>query len=111
MIHRYVHYIISSNPFCIYIYIYILLSTVNCYQVTPLNLWTVRWLRYLSVFFLVITFLWWVLLLVSIFVSPPGMHSRGPGFFGFSYTTLALGNLLAALLFFSTPTKAQQVSC
>ena len=39
-------------------------------QVSPYNLWTVRFLRYLTVLFLVITFLWWVLLLVSIFVSP-----------------------------------------
>jgi pimeloyl-ACP methyl ester carboxylesterase len=55
-----------------------------------------------------ISFLWWVLLLVSIFVSPPMMHSRGSGFFDFSYTTLTLGNLLVAILFFSTPSKAME---
>ena len=70
-----------------------------------------RALRYFSVLFLVITFLWWVLLLVSIFISPPGMHSRGSGFFDFSYTTLALGNLLISILFFSTPSQAARVSC
>jgi pimeloyl-ACP methyl ester carboxylesterase len=58
-----------------------------------------------------ITFLWWVLLLVSIFVSPPGMHARGSGFFDFSYTTLTEGLLLIVLLFFSTPSKAAQVIC
>ena len=36
------------------------------------------------------------------------MHSRGSGFFDFSYTTLTLGNLLVALLFFSTPSKAME---
>lgn len=34
------------------------------------------------------------------------MHSRGSGFFDFSYTTLTVGNLLVALLFFSTPSRS-----
>ena len=36
------------------------------------------------------------------------MHSRGSGFFDFSYTTLTLGNLLVAILFFSMPSKAME---
>jgi pimeloyl-ACP methyl ester carboxylesterase len=68
-------------------------------------------LRYFTVFFLIISFLWWVLLLVSIFISPPGMHSRGSGFFDFSYTTLTTATLLIVLLFFATPSKAAQVTC
>ncbi|KZF25989.1 hypothetical protein L228DRAFT_257498 [Xylona heveae TC161] len=79
--------------------------------VSPYNLWTVRALRYLSVIFLVVSFLWWVLLLVSIFVSPPGMHSRGSGFFDFSYTTLTVGNLLMGLLFFANPSRALRIGC
>merc|ERR1712093_147962 len=79
--------------------------------VSPYNLWSVRFLRYFTVLFAIITFLWWVLLLVSIFVSPPGIHSRGSGFFDFSYTTLTLGLLILNLLFFSSPSKAAQVSC
>ncbi|KAI9828701.1 MAG: hypothetical protein M1832_001804 [Thelocarpon impressellum] len=78
--------------------------------VSPYNLWSVRVLRYLSIVFLVISFLWWVLLLVSLFISPPGMHSRGSGFFDFSYTTLAVGNLLVTLLFFANPSKAARIS-
>lgn len=39
------------------------------------------------------------------------MHSRGSGFFDFSYTTLTLGLLLIVLLFFATPSKAAQVTC
>lgn len=77
--------------------------------VSPYNLWSVRALRYFCVLFLFISFLWWVLLLVSIFVSPPSMHSRGSGFFDFSYTTLTIGNLLVAVLFFSTPSKAMEI--
>ncbi|KAL6715891.1 hypothetical protein ACLMJK_006852 [Lecanora helva] len=76
--------------------------------VSPYNLWSVRALRYLCVLFFIITFLWWVLLLVSIFVSPPMMHSRGSGFFDFSYTTLTLGNLLVAILFFAIPSKPME---
>lgn len=78
-------------------------------QVSPYNLWSVRALRYFSVLFLIITFLWWVLLLVSIFVSPPMMHSRGSGFFDFSYTTLTLGNLLISILFFTIPSKPMEI--
>lgn len=33
------------------------------------------------------------------------MHSRGSGFFDFSFTTLTLGQLLSAILFFSVPSK------
>ena len=83
-------------------------SLLTSEKVSPYNLWSVRALRYLCVLFLVISFLWWVLLLVSIFVSPPMMHSRGSGFFDFSYTTLTLGNLLVAILFFSTPSKPME---
>lgn len=79
-------------------------------QVSPYNLWSVRVMRYFTVFFLVITFLWWVLLLVSIFVSPPGFQSRGSGFFDFSYATLTAGNLLVAILFFSSPASAERYS-
>jgi pimeloyl-ACP methyl ester carboxylesterase len=67
-------------------------------------------MRYISILLLVISFLWWVLLLVCIFVSPPGLHSRGSGFFDFSYSTLTVGNLLIAILFFVTPSKAARVS-
>ncbi|TKA83840.1 hypothetical protein B0A55_00131 [Friedmanniomyces simplex] len=77
--------------------------------VTPYNLWTVRALRFLTVMFLTINFIWWVLLLVSIFISPPGLHTRGSGFFDFSYTTLTAGILLTSLLFFSNPSLAMRV--
>lgn len=36
------------------------------------------------------------------------MHSRGSGFFDFSYTTLTIANLLVAILFFSTPSRAME---
>lgn len=39
------------------------------------------------------------------------MHSRGSGFFDFSYSTLTLGLLLIVLLFFATPSKAAQITC
>lgn len=47
---------------------------------------------------------------MSVFVSPPGLHTRGSGFFDFSFTTLTVGNLLIGLLFFSTPSKAMEIS-
>ena len=37
------------------------------------------------------------------------MHSRGSGFFDFSYTTLTVGNLLIAILFFTVPSKPMEI--
>lgn len=79
-------------------------------QVSPYNLWTVRALRYFTVLFTMITFIWWVLLLVSIFVSPPGMNTPGSGFTDFAYTCLALGILLISLIFFTGPSQATRIS-
>jgi pimeloyl-ACP methyl ester carboxylesterase len=79
-------------------------------KVTPYNLWSIRALRALAVLFLAVTFLWWVLLFVSIFVSPPGMHSRGSGFFDVSFTTLTIGNLVLSVLFFAIPSKSAEIS-
>ncbi|KAL1970464.1 hypothetical protein VTN77DRAFT_4108 [Rasamsonia byssochlamydoides] len=73
--------------------------------VSPYNLWGVRALRFFSLIFLAISFFWWVFLLVSIFISPPMMHTRGSGFFNFSYTTFTVGNLIISLLFFAVPSK------
>ena len=77
--------------------------------VSPYNLWSVRALRWFELVFLVITFLWWVLLLVSIFVSPPKFNSRGSGFFDFSFTSLTVGNLLVGLIFFAVPSAAMSI--
>lgn len=57
-----------------------------------------------------ITFVWWVLLLVSLFVSPPGMNTPGSGFTDFAFTTLTFGILLMSLIFFSVPSKAIRFS-
>ena len=51
-----------------------------------------------------------MLLLVSIFVSPPYLHTRGSGFFDFSYTTLTAGLLLTSLLFFTAPSLAIRIT-
>jgi hypothetical protein len=77
--------------------------------VSPYNLFTVRFTRYVTIFFTVITFLWWVLQLVSIFITPPGLGTRGSGFFGFSYSSIALATLIVTLLFFAAPSKAARI--
>ena len=38
------------------------------------------------------------------------MNTRGSGFFDFSYTTLTVGNLIIAILFFSVPSKFMEIS-
>ncbi|KAF1808692.1 hypothetical protein P152DRAFT_404891 [Eremomyces bilateralis CBS 781.70] len=77
--------------------------------VSPYNLWTIRFLRYLTVLFLFITLIWWILLLVSVFASPPGFQSRGSGFTHFSFTCLTIGNILVSLLFFASPSQAMRI--
>ncbi|KAJ6144138.1 hypothetical protein N7470_008033 [Penicillium chermesinum] len=74
--------------------------------VSPLNLLSVRVLRSIALCFLGGTFICWTILLVSIFVTPPLMHSRGSGFFAFAFTTLAMGYLALGLLFFAVPSKS-----
>lgn len=77
--------------------------------VTPYNLWTVRILRYLTVLFTLVTFAWWVLQLVSAFATPPGLHTRGSGFFAFGFASLALANMAFTLLFFGVPAKSVRI--
>jgi Region of unknown function (DUF2417) len=74
-------------------------------KVSPYNLWRIRALRFFSSAFLAVSFVWWVFLLVSIFISPPLMFNRGSGFTDFSYTTLTVGNLIISLLFFAVPSR------
>ncbi|KAL9623788.1 MAG: hypothetical protein Q9160_002019 [Pyrenula sp. 1 TL-2023] len=61
--------------------------------VTPYNLWSIRAVRYLKL----------------TLGSPPYMHSRGSGFFDFAFTTLSIGYLMAALLFFAVPSSPMSV--
>ncbi|PHH67758.1 hypothetical protein CDD82_1153 [Ophiocordyceps australis] len=77
--------------------------------VSPYNLWSIRILRYLTLFFTAITLAWWVVLLVSVFATPPGLHTRGSAFFPFSYASLALANMFFTLIFFGVPSKAVRV--
>lgn len=77
--------------------------------VTPYNLWTIRILRFLTVAFSFLTFVWWLLLLVSAFTTPPGFHTRGSGFYAFGFASLALANTLFTLVFFGVPAKSVRI--
>lgn len=77
--------------------------------VTPYNLWTVRILRYVTIVFTLLTFVWWTLLLVSAFATPPGFNSRGSGFYAFGFASLALANMLFTLIFFGVPAQPVRI--
>ncbi|OIW35095.1 hypothetical protein CONLIGDRAFT_627158 [Coniochaeta ligniaria NRRL 30616] len=77
--------------------------------VSPYNLFTVRLIRYITIFLTIFTFLWWTAQLVSTFVTPPGFHVRGGGFFAFSYACIALVVLVVSLAFFSAPSKSARI--
>ncbi|KAG6148080.1 hypothetical protein E4U47_007482 [Claviceps purpurea] len=77
--------------------------------VTPYNLWSIRILRWLTLLFAIITFVWWIILLVSIFATPPGFHTRGSVFLAFGFTTLTFSNMVIGLIFFGVPAKAVRI--
>jgi hypothetical protein len=77
--------------------------------VSPYNLWSVRIVRYATVLLTALTLVWWTLMLVSAFVTPPGLHARGSAWFAFSYASLAMSTLVVTLLFFAAPSKAARV--
>ena len=77
--------------------------------VSPYNLFSVRATRYFTVFLLVLTFVWWILLLVSLFITLPGLETRGSPFAAFSYASVSVTNLIVTLLFFGAPSKSVRV--
>jgi hypothetical protein len=77
--------------------------------VSPYNLWTVRLVRWVTVALTCLTFVWWVLMVVSVFITPPGLHVRGSPFFAFSYASFALLTLAVSLLFFSVPSRLARI--
>ncbi|OAR01427.1 hypothetical protein LLEC1_04655 [Akanthomyces lecanii] len=77
--------------------------------VTPYNLWSIRLLRWVTVIFTLVTFFWWVIVLVSTFATLPGFHVRGGGFYAYGFTSLALANMLFTLLFFEIPAQSVRV--
>lgn len=77
--------------------------------VSPYNLWTVRIVRWLTLLFSAASFVWWVLQLVALFVTPPGFHTRGSGFYSFAYASLALFTILFSLVFFGAPARAVRI--
>ena len=78
---------------------------------SPFNLWTVRVMRYVTIFMALISLVWWALLLISAFATPPGLHTRGSGFFGLGNATIALCLLIFNLIFFGTPSKSTRRLC
>lgn len=52
--------------------------------VSPYNLLSVRTLRWFSILFFFAASLWWLLLLITTFISLPGFHTKGGGWFAFA---------------------------
>ncbi|KAF5131561.1 putative protein C23C11.06c [Metarhizium anisopliae] len=85
------------------------LLTPDDLAVSPYNLRSIRILRYFSLLFIMMAFVWWVLLLVSLFVTPPGFHTRGSGFLAFGFATLTMANMGFVLVFFGVPSKSVRI--
>jgi len=76
---------------------------------SPYNLWSVRIVRLVTVILTCITFAFWILLLVSLFITPPGLHTRGSPFFAFGYASVAFMTLLIELVFFAVPSSSARL--
>jgi Region of unknown function (DUF2417) len=50
-----------------------------------------------------ITLIWWIILFVGIFITVPGLYTRGSGFTELAYTFITLFCLINSLIFFATP--------
>jgi len=50
-----------------------------------------------------VTFAWWIVLFVSIFVNIPGLYTRGSGFTELAYAFITIFALINSLIFFATP--------
>jgi len=77
--------------------------------VSPYNLFSVRAARYFTILLTIITSIWWMLVLVLVFITPPSLHTRGSPFFAFSYASVAMSTLITTLAFFSAPSKSVRI--
>ncbi|KAI5284182.1 hypothetical protein KEM52_003027 [Ascosphaera acerosa] len=71
--------------------------------VSPYNLRSMRVLHGLTGLLLLATTAWYLLLLVSLFVTLPGMSSRGSGFFPLAWAAHAIATVLVGFVFFAVP--------
>lgn len=78
--------------------------------VSPLNIKSVRVLRFTLYIMLTLTYIWGILLFINCFVSIPLIIKlRTSGFLEFDLTVVSFISLLIALLFFSLPTRVECV--
>ncbi|KKA28452.1 hypothetical protein TD95_002584 [Thielaviopsis punctulata] len=77
--------------------------------VTPYNLWSVRILRLMTMVIAAITVIWFCVLLISMFATPPGMHTPGSVFYSLFYTIVSMITLTSLLLFFDAPAQSSRI--
>lgn len=81
-------------------------------SITPYNFKSVRVLRYFTIFFTCLTSIWVILLLISLFATPPGMAARGSGFVELVFALCTFLILLIEVLFYAVPSGfSVAVSC
>lgn len=80
-------------------------SIVNAEEASPYNFKSLRILRHITIFFLVLSSIWLLLLVVALFATPPGMSSRGSGFVELIFATLSFLLLFIEVLFYAVPSS------
>ncbi|KAI5811853.1 hypothetical protein BZA77DRAFT_376954 [Pyronema omphalodes] len=77
--------------------------------VTPYNRLSVRSMRWATIGLLVLALGWWLVLLVNVFVTVPGLFMRSGGWGAFGFSTLSVLLLLVLLLFYATPSRSERL--
>ncbi|ODV96037.1 hypothetical protein PACTADRAFT_2339 [Pachysolen tannophilus NRRL Y-2460] len=77
--------------------------------VTPLNVRNVRMSKLILSFSSSISFIWFVLLIVSDFVSIPGFNNHGRSFLEINLMILSLCSNLVSQLFFTIPSEVDRI--
>ncbi|KAK9475420.1 uncharacterized protein V1510DRAFT_409143 [Dipodascopsis tothii] len=75
----------------------------------PYNMFVIRLMRKLSFVFLAFSVLMFVLLLISVFFTIPGLHSRGSGYLTMFFFLVSIGNLSISLFSFALPSRLERI--
>lgn len=77
--------------------------------VSPLNVQNVQVARFILNLFTVLSTVWFILLLLSDFVSIPGFNNRGRSFLEINFIMLAFFSTASTLLFFTVPSQLERL--
>ncbi|ODV92389.1 hypothetical protein CANCADRAFT_56062 [Tortispora caseinolytica NRRL Y-17796] len=77
----------------------------------PYDAFLVRFFYGLTIALIVLSLMWWIIQILNVFVTLPGLYSPGGGFTSLGYTEICVISLILSLLFFSIPSTIDLHLC